>query len=51
VITALDMTILNHLAKTIGYSTFSSMGYTTQSQLPTMIAQPDISKPYHPNTH
>jgi hypothetical protein len=30
VISALDMTKLNHLAKTIGYSTFPSIGYTTQ---------------------
>jgi hypothetical protein len=30
VILALDMTKLNHLAKTIGYSTYSSMGYTSQ---------------------
>jgi hypothetical protein len=28
-VSTLDMTKLNHLAKTIGYSTFSSMGYTT----------------------
>jgi hypothetical protein len=31
VIPALDMTKLNHLAKTIGYSSFSSLGYATQS--------------------
>jgi hypothetical protein len=43
VISALDMTKSNHLVKTIGYSTFSSMSYTIQSQLPTVIDQLDIT--------
>jgi hypothetical protein len=29
VISAVDMTKLNHLAKNMGYSNFSSMGYST----------------------
>jgi hypothetical protein len=49
VILSLDMTKLNHLAKTIGYSTFSSMGYTTRSQLPTAIDQPYQAIPKHTN--
>jgi hypothetical protein len=45
VISALDMTKLNHRTNTIGYSTYSSMGYTTQSQLPTAIDQPEHNQP------
>jgi hypothetical protein len=42
---------VNHLAKTIGYFTFSSIGYTTQPQFPTAIDQPSITNPNHPKTH
>jgi hypothetical protein len=42
---------VNHHAKTISYFTISSIGYTTQSQLPTAIYQPNITKPNHLKTH
>jgi hypothetical protein len=42
---------VNHLAKIISYFTFSSIGRTNQSQLPTAISHLDITNPYHPKTH
>jgi hypothetical protein len=51
VISALDMTKLNHLAKTIGYSTYSSIGHTTQTWLPTVIDQPDTINQNHSKIH
>jgi hypothetical protein len=51
VISALDMTKLNHLANTIGYSTYSSIGHTTQTRLPTVIDQPDKINQNHSKIH